>query len=69
MFLSDPSGYRAYHTYQYYKASYSPQTNPFLVVFILIVLLSWLQWVMRKQMYQSAFDRIIESEDFRKRVN
>jgi hypothetical protein len=52
--MHDPSGSRAYHTYQYYRASYSPQVNPFFVLFSLLVLLSWLQWVMRKQMYTSA---------------
>ena len=68
-FLSDPSGFRGYHTYQFYRASYSPEINPFFVLFSLLALLSWLQWVMRKQMYQTAFDRIIEGEDFRKKVN
>jgi hypothetical protein len=59
--MQDPSGSRAYHTYQYYRASYSPQVNPFFVLFSLLVLLSWLQWVMRKQMYASAIENIVNS--------
>lgn len=69
MFLSDPTGSTVYHTYQFYRAAYSPQTNPFLVLLIFFLLLSWLQWVMRRQMHQTAVNNIVESEGFKKRVN
>ena len=51
------------------QASYSPQINPIYVIIGFTLLMSWLQWVMRNQMYESAFNQIVSSRNFKIRVN
>lgn len=51
------------------QASYSPQINPIYVIAGFVILMSWLQWVMRNQMYESAFHQIVSSRNFKIRVN
>jgi hypothetical protein len=46
-----------------------PQIHPAIVITVVILLVSALQFIMRKQMYQRAIEQITQSHDFKNKVN
>ena len=69
--LANPEESEYYHEYQYYHQRYiqDPQIHPGLVVGVFLGLISLLQYVMRKQMYERALVHIAESQDFKTKLN
>ena len=69
--LQNPHESDYYHEYRYYKHHIieDPKIHPGIVVGGLISLVSLLQYVMRKQMYESAIYNISEGHDFKTKVN
>ena len=69
--LKNPQESEYYHQYRYYSSKYiqNPQVSPILVVVVFLLLVSTLQYVMRRQMYTRAIYQISESHDFKSKVN
>ena len=69
--LRNPEESEYYHEYKYYHQRYiqDPQIHPALVVGVFLLLISLLQYVMRKQMYERALLHIAESQDFKIKLN
>jgi hypothetical protein len=69
--IQNPEESDYYHEYRYYTHTYiqDPQIHPALVVTVFLTLVSLLQFVMRKQMYERAVLSITEGQDFRNKVN
>jgi DnaJ homolog subfamily C member 25 len=69
--LRNPTESEYYHEYQYYKHRYvdDPKIHPAVVIIGVLALVSLLQFVMRKQMYERALLSISESHDFKNKVN
>ncbi|EGR31061.1 hypothetical protein IMG5_118390 [Ichthyophthirius multifiliis] len=68
-FLKNPNQSEYYHYYNYYKAVYTPQTNPFVVLFATAVFFSGIQYLARISMHESAINQFQQSERFKKMVN
>ena len=69
--LQNPTESDYYHEYRYYRHQFieDPKIHPGIVVGGLLALISLLQYVMRKQMYERAIWSISEGHDFRTKVN
>lgn len=57
--------------FEYYNHKYieNPQIPVTAVFFGIVICISVLQYVMRAQMYEKAIERIVESHDFKIKVN
>jgi curved DNA-binding protein CbpA len=67
-YLRNPEAGEMYHYYKYYGAKYSPQTNPFMVVFWFLTGFSLLQFAARHSMYHNAMKYIENTPQFRARL-
>lgn len=53
-YLANPQKGEYYHYYNYYKAVYVPQTNPFVVLLSTLGFISFFQYLGRKNMNENA---------------
>lgn len=68
-YLNDPDKGDAYHYYNYYKASYLPQTDPKMVISAILLAFSIIQYVIRKGMYEQAITCIERTSKFKTALN
>jgi hypothetical protein len=71
LYLNNPTQSEYSMQFEYYNHKYieNPQIPVTAVLFGIILSISALQYVMRKQMYEKAIERIVESHDFKIKVN
>lgn len=71
MYLNNPQQSEYAMQFEYYNQKYigNPQI-PVPVVFLgIVICISALQYVIRKQMYEKAIERIVNGHDFKIKVN
>ncbi len=71
MYLNNPEQSEYVRQFQYYNQKYigNPQIPVPIVFFGVILCISVLQYVMRKQMYERAIESIVQGHDFKIKVN
>jgi len=67
-FLDHPERSEAYHYYKFYKARYSPQADPKVVMGLFLFLFSVFQWWNRKRMYENALAYLVTTNQFQTMV-
>ncbi|EDK31255.2 DnaJ family C protein (macronuclear) [Tetrahymena thermophila SB210] len=68
-YLANPSKGEYYHYYNYYKAVYAPQTNPFVVIICTLLFLSFFQYLARNNAYETAIRSVQKTDKFKQDVN
>ena len=64
-YLANPNQNEYYHYYRFYKAKYGPQTDPKLVVVVVLSLFSFFQYLIRKSMYERALNYVENTTKFK----
>jgi curved DNA-binding protein CbpA len=68
-YLLHPEENEYYQYYKFYKAKYTPQTDPRLVVLLFLAGFSIFQFISRKKMYENVMQNIEKTPQFHHRVN
>ena len=68
-YLANPDKGDVYHYYNWYRASYLPQTDPRMVIGVVILAFSLMQFVIRKGMYEHAINCIEKTSKFKTALN
>jgi len=66
--LENPHKSDAYHYYKFYKAKYSPQADPRVVLAAFLVMFSAFQYWNRKRMYENALQYLVNNPKYKQMV-
>jgi DnaJ family protein C protein 25 len=67
-YLENPQKSEAYHYYKFYKAKYSPQADPKVVLGSFLLLFSAFQYWNRKRMYENALAYLVNNPKYMQMV-
>jgi len=68
-YLANPEKGDVYHYYNWYRASYLPQTDPRMVISVVILVFSLMQFLIKKGMYEHAINCIERTSKFKTALN
>lgn len=68
-YQENPEKSEMYHYYNWYKARYMPQVDPRIVVSLILLAFSLIQYTVRKTMYETALRYIQNSSKFKTTLN
>jgi curved DNA-binding protein CbpA len=68
-FQENPEKSEMYHYYNWYRARYMPQVDPRLVISLILLAFSIIQYTVRKTMYETALKYIENTSKFKTTLN